>query len=497
MVKKFLCILLVCVMIISVSGCNKGGTPTNSTKSNNPNSIVSEHTKITMSFWEPSTSKEWENGLKAVIEEYNKVQPDVEIELLSQPYTGYTDWIKARFAANDAPDIEENHAAELETQYRNGMLHDIKQAYNSPNPYADNKLWKDIFMEGKLDSAHRNRFEPSYAIPFSGLGIAYYYNKDIYEKLGLQIPKTWDEFLDNCQKIDNANYNPIAMMLMKNDAIEWLSEHIFTSLYANKYLGDPDFNVNYDRSIADQELARAIELGKFDVTKGEDKKAMEKYLDLVEQLSKYTKGASGLDEAGAKAQFLAGKAAHLMSGSWDIKSFIMEPTSNIKIGAFPLPKFTKQYSEYAGDGMTITSVETLGITKSVNDSPSKAKAAEDFMMFLTAPKYYKIFISKSYVLPVVASLDIDPVYSAFNSGSVPSMFIFGKYDMAKSKTSIYNATQIAMSGTKYDREKMLQELQSSAKDFAKSVEEKYQVGKDNGYGVKDLPKSGEFKPTEP
>ena len=66
---------------------------------------------------------------------------------------------------------------------------------------------------------HRNNMV---AIPISGLGLAYYYNKDVYKSLGLSVPETWNEFLANCEAIEKTNMNPVAFMAQKQDAVNWL-----------------------------------------------------------------------------------------------------------------------------------------------------------------------------------------------------------------------------------------------------------------------------------
>jgi ABC-type glycerol-3-phosphate transport system substrate-binding protein len=77
----------------------------------------------------------------------------------------------------------------------------VRGVIGMSNKDTINRYILEGIKDGKLDTAHNYLYEPSFAIPYSGLGIAYFYNKDIYEKLGLNVPKTWDEFMSNCQVI--------------------------------------------------------------------------------------------------------------------------------------------------------------------------------------------------------------------------------------------------------------------------------------------------------
>lgn len=484
MKKRIISAVLACTLLaVTFAGCSgkSGGGD------------ASDKVTLSISFWEAGTNRELETSLKQITDEYTALHPNVSFKLMSQPVSGYSDWLKARFASNEAPDIIENQTGELSDQFKQGLLLNISEDFNAPNPYADNKVWKDMFMPGRLEAAHEYKHEPTYAVPFMGLGLAYFYNKDIYEQLGLKEPKTWEEFLNNCRVSQENGYNPIAMMGMKGDAVMWLSWWLTTGMYANKYLADKNINVNGDGVIESKEIARAIDLGYFDITKGEARADYEKFLDMIEQLGKYSQGATGLDEAGAKAQYLAGKAVHVMSGSWDLKGFSENQT--FRSGAFALPRFTKNDSEYAGDNFAISTVQVFGVTKSAGESDAKRKAAVDFMKFFTSPKQYQTFVNTAFAIPVIDGLDIDSSFDAFTTGTYPALNLFTKKG-STSKTNFSTATSLALSDDKYDRDKLISEIDKSLKEFVEDVKAKENVSREDDFGVADLPKQGEFKPTE-
>lgn len=486
MKRRIISAVLVCtLLVVAMAGC--------SGKNDSGTGAASEKITLSISFWEAGTNRELETSLKEITDAYSAIHPNVSFKLMSQPVSGYSDWLKARFASNEAPDIIENQTGELSDQFRQGLVLNIADEFNAPNPYADNKVWKDMFMSGRLEAAHEYKYEPTYAVPFMGLGLAYFYNKDIYDQLGLKEPKTWEEFLNNCRVSQENGYNPIAMMGMKDDAVMWLSWWLTTGMYANKYLADKNINVNGDNVIESKEIARAIDLGYFDITKGEARADYEKFLDMIEQLGKYSQGATGLDEAGAKAQYLAGKAVHVMSGSWDLRGFTENKT--FRSGAFSLPRFTKNDSETAGDNFAISTVQVFGITKSAEESDAKRAAAVDFMKFFTSPAQYQTFVNTAFAIPVIEGLDIDSSFDAFTAGTYPALNLFTKKG-STSKTTFSTATSMALSGGSYDRDKLIGELDKSLKEFVKDVEAKENVNRENDFGVADLPKQGEYTPTE-
>ena len=53
-----------------------------------------------------------------------------------------------------------------------------------------------------LDLVSDDKTGAIYCIPLTTSNVAgCFYNKAVYEELGLEIPKTWDEFLEACEKI--------------------------------------------------------------------------------------------------------------------------------------------------------------------------------------------------------------------------------------------------------------------------------------------------------
>ncbi|MDR3192244.1 MAG: ABC transporter substrate-binding protein [Treponema sp.] len=74
-------------------------------------------------------------------------------------------------------------------------------------------------------SASSNGKMYSVPVEYTAQGGVIFYNKKIYQRLGLQIPKTWKEFLDNCDKIQ-ASGIPALLGTFKDT---WTSQLIFLS----------------------------------------------------------------------------------------------------------------------------------------------------------------------------------------------------------------------------------------------------------------------------
>ena len=68
-----------------------------------------------------------------------------------------------------------------------------------------------------------------YALPWSIEYWLVYYNKDVYSQLGLSVPKNWDEFLANCQKIKAAGKTPLNQTIVD----EWPAFIVFEEIAAS------------------------------------------------------------------------------------------------------------------------------------------------------------------------------------------------------------------------------------------------------------------------
>lgn len=184
--------------------------------------------------------------------------------MLSQPVSGYQEWIKAQIVADNLPDIESNYGPNLIEQYKGNYIVDISKDLSSPNKYNGNEIWKDTFIDGKLELAHEYKYKDKFAIPLFGTGLAVYYNKTMYDELGLKVPETWEEFMSNCSKIEKSKKTPIAFMSQKEAAVIWMSWELTGGLLAQKLLGDPNINYNGDCNISDEEVIKSIKTGYMD-----------------------------------------------------------------------------------------------------------------------------------------------------------------------------------------------------------------------------------------
>jgi raffinose/stachyose/melibiose transport system substrate-binding protein len=136
---------------------------------------------------------------EALIAAFEQKNPNVKIKLETGPQGSELDnLIKTRLATGEMNDV---------FVYLAGSLFQALKPESQLQPVNDEEWVKDLDPTyAKTVSAN----DQVYGAPFgSAFGGGILYNKKVYEKLGLEIPKTWDEFMANNAKVKAAGIDPV------------------------------------------------------------------------------------------------------------------------------------------------------------------------------------------------------------------------------------------------------------------------------------------------
>lgn len=224
-------------------------------------------------------------GYKETIDRFNK---DYEGKYHVTPITTnleeYYTKLNALVAAGETPDVFiASPGANLNDYALTGV------AAKLDDYLADG--WKDTFTSDAV-FAGGTYSDGIYAIPLNIAAACVFYNTEMFEKAGAEVPKTFDELLTSCQKLQDAGYTPITI----SAGTAWC-----LSMVAG-YLCDRNGLVLSD--IADHK------------TDWKDEKVINAGKQ-IQELSKYfQKTAAGDDNDIATAAFYNEEAAILIQGSW-------------------------------------------------------------------------------------------------------------------------------------------------------------------------------------
>ncbi len=244
---------------------------------------------------------------KAVIEAFKKLHPDVEIDFQVKTTDQYYNLLATSFSAEEAPDLfwtNGTATTNMGAYAEQGLLMDLTGK-------VDVSLFSDTILKistigGKL-----------YASPTAESGgRCCYYNKDIFQKLNLEIPKTFDEFEKMLATIHEAGILPISFAGSGSWSTLFFFEPVLAAMnldYTESYLRGEHVAINDQRVI--DAMNKLIEWG--------DK-------------GYFGAGYTGVSEGGAMLAFSKGEAAMAVEGTWNI-STINNNNPDLNYGAFQIP----------------------------------------------------------------------------------------------------------------------------------------------------------------
>ncbi|WHZ58492.1 ABC transporter substrate-binding protein [Metabacillus hrfriensis] len=338
--------------------------------------------KVTLNLF--SNKSENINTYKGLIEEFEAENPDIRIKFDSPPEAETV--LRTKLIKNDIPDVMliAGNATYGELG-RAGVLED----------FADTELI-DSIQPSYLDMIDRlvgPEKDGVYGLPYATNANTVIYNKQKFEELGLEVPKTWDEFIAILEKAKAAGEIPIYLTL--KDA--WTGMISLNSLGGN---------------LAGEEFAEKKSSGKTSFVKSYDEVA-DKMLTLTEYGHKDNFGIAYGDGNNA---FAAGEGVMYIQGNWAIPE-ILKANPEAELGVFPMPVTNDPEQNKLVSGVDVL----LTISK---DSEHK-KEAEKFLKFMLKKETAKRYIDEQKAFSAIEGVyQEDPVFEGikenFEKGKITS-----------------------------------------------------------------------------
>jgi raffinose/stachyose/melibiose transport system substrate-binding protein len=175
---------------------------------------------LTMGSWRADDVAQINN----LLAEYRKIKPDVEIQFRPTNPPEYNAALRLQLESGTGPDLmyARSYATGQEL-FSAGYFGDcsdipgVKQNFTASNAAP----WQ--MPDGR-----------NFAVPFAAVSHAVYYNKTIFQKEGLSVPQTWEDFLALCGTLAARGYTPLA----NGTADEWdILEVFFLGLLPNNIGG--------------------------------------------------------------------------------------------------------------------------------------------------------------------------------------------------------------------------------------------------------------------
>lgn len=133
----------------------------------------------------------WALLMDDLCDEFEREYPQIELNILDPGSGSYDENLKAREAMDEFPDLFE--LQNVEEYAEAGMLGEIPDSVCS-------LLEEPVYIDGKI-----------YSVPIYTTTYGIIYNQILFDKYQLQIPKTYDEFLNICKVLKENDVAPLAL----------------------------------------------------------------------------------------------------------------------------------------------------------------------------------------------------------------------------------------------------------------------------------------------
>ncbi len=319
---------------------------------------------LTIESWRNDDLTIWQ---QTIIPAFEAKHPDIKLNFTPMAPTEYNAALNSKLDAGTAGDIITCRPFDASLQlFQKGHLAPVNDI-----PGMDN--FGGVAKSGWSTDDGKTTF----CVPVASVLHGFIYNKEAFEKLGLSVPKTEDEFFAALDKIKaDGTYVPLAMGT--NDQWEAAT------------MGYQNIGPTYWKG---EDGRKALIDGKEKLT---DAVWVEPFKTLARWKDYLGDGFQAQTYPDSQNMFTLGRAAIYPAGSWEISGFNAQ--AQFKMGAFPPPVKT------AGDTCYISDHVDLAI--GMNAKTKHADAAKTFLAWVASPEFAGLYAN---ALPGFFSLSNAPV----------------------------------------------------------------------------------------
>lgn len=315
-IKKSFAVALAAAMTVSIAGC---GSSTSSEPTNTASGTTAQATtsasgeKVTLNLWHIQTTDPMPGIIEDSMKRFSADNPNYEVVVTPMQNDAFKTKLQIAMSSNSTPDIFPHWTGGPMNEYVDSNKIADLTSYMNENDY------KSRFMDAAINQVTYK--DKLWAVPVENTSVAMmFYNKDIFAKYNLQVPKTVAEL----EKIaDTLKSNGIIPFSLANKT-QWTGSMWYCYL-VDRYGGASAFTNAANRT------------GSF-----EDEAFTKAGTKLQEWVKKdyFNKGFNGTDEDSGQSRTLlyTGKAAMTLMGSWFLSTVAGENKDFIeKVGSFPFP----------------------------------------------------------------------------------------------------------------------------------------------------------------
>ena len=308
-----------------------------------------------------------------VVEEFKKQNPDMQVEFNTMDHEGYKTAIR-NWLTTEPPDVVYWFAGNrMKAFVDRGLLDDVSDIWQKNNY---DQVFKSTLPSMTVDGKQ-------WGIPFAYYQWGVYYRKDLFDKYGISVPKSWDEFLAAGKKLKDNGITPFTI----GTKFPWTAAGWFD--YLNLRINGYDFHIQ-------------LMDGKVPYSDPRVKEVFAKWKELIDA-GFFLANHSNYSWQESVPFLINGKAAMILIGNFFTP--MIPADMNDKFGFFPFPVIKPDIA----DGEDAP-VDTIHI-------PAKAKnkaGARKFLEFVAKPETQETIAEGIKQLPPNsnAKAPVDPFLEA-------------------------------------------------------------------------------------
>ena len=310
------------------------------------------------------TSKAFWNAAHKFMEE----NPNVEIDFQFTDSNNYQEKLTALMAGDELPDIWLTKGDMLPT------FADAEVIQAADQYISADEDWAAAYVDGAF--ADTTYDGTQWGVPFQA----------IFEECCIDgWPETWTDLLEDCAKIKEAGYTPIAM----GNKDQWLAESAVFNTYAYKYIDQDWFN-----SLANNEGAKFTD------------EAFVRALEGFQNIAQYfNDDMNSINQDEMYSLYYDKKAAMYFNGAWSVGTMIQNCPEDVlattHVGLMPAVEGESgtKYDTAAGAGWNYV------INTSVQDENLTAALA--FLKAVTTGEYADDALQQGFISAAKTSDDLD------------------------------------------------------------------------------------------
>lgn len=363
--KKALILVLTVILVFAITGCGEEGSQD-----------VTKKTKLKIWIQSVNQPQYFMGWFEKAFE--NKY-PDIDLDFQIGSQLDYT--LDVSLVGANAPDMTATWGGlVLPMLARGGRVMDISEVMAE---FEDDMI--NMSLLNKVDGKH-------YGAPIFGFASpVIYYNKTVFDSLGLEAPETYEEFVALCNSIrtvKNTNGKQKYQTLVTG-----YSYHFMTAIHGKTMSVD---EINAIIQDYDPQATNPFSVDGF-------RKGFE-WLDQMNKEGVFATNITGYTTSNAESEFALQNA--LMIGTPSLDLFALSNTCTFEIGAFTLPDAPSQYAPQNPSEAEFSGVYTdVMCINSKTKYPEECKKVLEFLYTTEAQEQ----LFNYYLFPVIKNVSYENI----------------------------------------------------------------------------------------